>query len=151
MSSPNDTSDYIKLAIDNIQTVISNYKDYIGYKILETNEDAFLPLYPAITIEFSSLTSEWKSMPKRMTLSMNFDITYYYASLSDKGVRRGVRIGLSKIANCLRENWDINDYCTDLGSEILSVTPYVLVQNENIVAGGVLSLRCYKVISVTLV
>lgn len=148
--NPSDTNDYIKLAIDNIQTVIANYKDYIGYKILETNEDAFLPMYPAITIEFSSLTSEWKSMPKRLILSMNFDINYYYASLSDKGVRRGVRVGLSKLSQCLRENWDLNDYCPDLGSEILSVTPYVLASGDEIVAGGVVSLRCNKVISVTL-
>ena len=96
MASPSDTTDYIAGFISNIQTVIANYKDFIGYKILETNDDAFLPLYPAITIEYSSSTEEWKSMPKRKTIIANFDITYYYGSLSDKAVRRGERIGLSK-------------------------------------------------------
>ena len=150
MASPSDTTDYIAGFISNIQTVIANYKDFIGYKILETNDDAFLPLYHAITIEYSSSTEEWKSMPKRKTIIANFDITYYYGSLSDKGVRRGVRIGLSKLANCLRENWDINDYCSDLGSDILSIIPYVLASGDEIIAGGVISLQCRKVISVTL-
>ena len=150
MASPSDTTDYIAGFISNIQTVIANYKDFIGYKILETNDDAFLPLYPAITIEYSSSTEEWKSMPKRKTIIANFDITYYYGSLSDKGVRRGVRTGLSKLANCLRERWDMNGYCPDLGTEILSVIPYVLASGDDVVAGGVVSLQCRKIISVTL-
>ena len=150
MASPSDTTDYIAGFISNIQTVISNYKDFIGYKILETNDDAFLPNYPAITIEYASSTEEWKSMPRRKAIIANFDITFYYGSLNDKGVRRGLRTGLSKLANCLRENWDMNDYCVDLGSDILSVTPYVLASGDDIVAGGVISLQCRKVISVTL-
>ena len=150
MANPVDTTDFIAGFISNIQTVISNYKDFIGYKLLEINDDAFIPNYPAITIEYSSSTEEWKSIPKRKVIIANFDITYYYGSLSDKGVRRGVRTGLSKLANCLRENWDINDYCSDLGSDILSVTPYVLASGDDVVAGGVVSLQCRKVISVTL-
>ena len=148
--NPSDTADYIKICIDNIQAVIQNYKDFIGYKILETNEDSFISLYPAITIEFSSMTSEWKAMPKRMTLNMNFDITYYHANISDKNVRRGLREGLSKLSNCLRENWNMNDFCEELGSEILSVTPYVLASGDQIIAGGIISLQCRKVISVEL-
>ena len=150
MANPADTTDYIAGFISNIQTVISNYKDFIGYKILETNDDAFIPNYPAITIEYASSSEEWKSMPKRKTIIANFDITYYYGSLNDKGVRRGLRTGLSKLANCLRENFDMNDYCADLGSDILSVTPYVLASGDDIIAGGVISLQCRKVISVTL-
>ncbi len=150
MSSPNDQTDYIKGFIDNLQTVISNYKDFIGYKILETNDDAFLPVYPAITIEYASSKEEWRSMPKRKTIIGRFDITYYFGSLSDKGVRRGVRVGLSKIANCLREQWTVNGYCPELGSDILSITPYVLASGNDVVAGGVISLQCSKVISVTI-
>src|SRR3990170_7785240 len=150
MANPSDQTDYIAGFISNIQTVISNYQSYIGYKILETNEDAFIPIYPAISIEYASSTEEWKSMPKRKTIIANFDITYFFGSISDKGVRQGLRTGLSKLANCLRENWKINDYCPELGSDIISVTPYVLASGDDIVAGGVISLQCRKVVSVTL-
>ena len=150
MANPSDQTDYIAGFISNIQTVISNYQSYIGYKILETNEDAFIPIYPAISIEYANSTEEWKSMPKRKTIIANFDITYYFGSISDKGVRQGLRTGLSKLSNCLRENWDLNDYCPDLGSEIISVIPYVLASGNEIIAGGVISLQCRKVISITL-
>ena len=150
MANPSDTTDYIAGFILNIQTVISTYKDFIGYSVLETNDDAFIAKYPAITIEFDSMTEEWKSIPKRKTIIANFSITYYFGSISDKGVRRGLRTGLSKLANCLRENWDMNDYCSDLGSDIISVTPYVLASGDDIVAGGVISLQCRKVISISL-
>src|SRR3972149_4668824 len=150
MANPSDQTDYIAGFILNIQTVISNYQSYIGYKILETNEDAFIPVYPAISIEYANSTEEWKSMPKRKTIIANFDITYYFGSISDKGVRQGLRTGLSKLSNCLRENWDMNDYCQELGSDIISVTPYVLASGDDIVAGGVISLQCRKVVSVTL-
>jgi len=150
MANPSDQTDYIAGFILNIQTVISNYQSYIGYKILETNEDAFIPVYPAISIEYANSTEEWKSMPKRKTIIANFDITYYFGSISDKGVRQGLRTGLSKLSNCLRERWDINGYCLDLGSDIISVTPYVLASGDQIIAGGVISLQCRKVISVTL-
>lgn len=151
MSFPSDTSDYIALSISNIQTVISNYKDYLGYKNLGITEDNFISIYPSITIEFASMTEEWKSMPKRMTLKMLFDITYYSSNLNDRNARQSLRTGLSKLSNVLRENWDLNDYCQDLGTDILSVTPYVLVQGNEVVLGGVISLECHKVISVTLV
>jgi len=150
MSNPSDTTDYIAGFISNLQTVISTYKDFIGYSVLETNDDAFISKYPAITIEYASSTEEWKSMPKRKTIIANFDITYYHANISDKNVRRGLRTGLSKLANCLRENWDVNDYCPDLGSDIISITPYVLASGDEIVAGGVISLQCRKVISISL-
>src|SRR3972149_11912275 len=150
MSNPSDTTDYIAGFISNIQIVISTYKDFIGYYVLETNDDAFISKYPAITIEYASSTEEWKSMPKRKTIIANFDITYYFGSISDKGVRQGLRTGLSKLSNCLRERWDINGYCLDLGSDIISVTPYVLASGDQIIAGGVISLQCRKVISVTL-
>jgi len=143
MSNPSDTTDYIAGFISNLQTVISTYKDFIGYSVLETNDDAFISKYPAITIEYASSTEEWKSMPKRKTIIANFDITYYHANISDKNVRRG-------LANCLRENWDVNDYCPDLGSDIISITPYVLASGDEIVAGGVISLQCRKVISISL-
>ncbi|MEK6951430.1 MAG: hypothetical protein AABX29_00275 [Nanoarchaeota archaeon] len=150
MSSPNDTTDYIAQAISNIQTVIQNYKDYLGYKNLEISEDNYIPVYPTITIEFASMTSEWKSMPKRMVLNMLFDITYFSSNLNDRNARQSLRSGLSKLSNCLRENWDLNNYCEDLGTEILSVTPYVLAQGNEVVLGGVISVECRKVISVTL-
>ena len=150
MSSPQDTTDYIQTAIDNIHTVINNYKDFIGFKSLSKTDDAFIPVYPAITIEFSSMTSEWKSMPKRMTLYMNFDITCYYANISDKNAREGIRNLLSKVANCLREHWNINGFATELGSEITSVQPYVLASGDEVVIGGVISLTVNKVITVTL-
>lgn len=145
----NDTSDYVKLAIDNIQIVLSNYKDYHGCQIIETNDDAFIPRYPALTIEFDSMHEEWKEIPRRKILIMNFSITYYFASLSDKGCRQGLRAGLSKIANVLRENWDINNFTTHLGSTVTSVIPYVLQKGDAIVAGGVITLQCNKVIDVT--
>ena len=150
MSSPNDTTNYIQTAIDNIYTVINNYQSYIGFVSLAKTDDAFIPKYPSITIDFDSMTSEWKSMPKRMTLNMNFSITCYYANISDKNSREGIRNLLSKVANCLRENWDMNNYCEELGSEILSVTPYVLASGDEIVVGGVISLAVHKVISVEL-
>ena len=68
MANPSDTTDYIAGFISNIQTVISTYKDFIGYSVLETNDDAFISKYPAITIEYASSTEEWKSMPKRKTI-----------------------------------------------------------------------------------
>ena len=81
MANPSDQTDYIAGFILNIQTVISNYQSYIGYKILETNEDAFIPVYPAISIEYANSTEEWKSMPKRKTIIATFDITYYFGSI----------------------------------------------------------------------
>lgn len=151
MSAPQDQIDYIQGFIDNIHTVLNGYQSYIGFKSLSKTEDAFIPIYPAITIELENLQEEWKSMPKRKTLMATFAINYYYANLSDKNVRQGLRTGLNKIANCLRENWKINGYCSDLGSDILSVTPYVLASGDEIVAGGVVSLRCNKVITISLV
>lgn len=150
MANPSDTVNYIQGFIDNIHTVINNYQSYIGFKSLSKTEDDFIPIYPAITIELSTMSEEWKSMPKRKTLMATFDINYYYANLSDKNVRQGLRTGLNKIANCLRENWDLNDYCPDLGTSILSVTPYVLASGSEVVAGGVLTIQCFKVITVTL-
>ena len=38
MANPSDQTDYIAGFILNIQTVISNYQSYIGYKILEAVE-----------------------------------------------------------------------------------------------------------------
>jgi len=149
MANPNDQTDYIQSAIDNIYTILSNYKSYIGYKILEKTDDALIPLYPAITIDFDSMTEDWKEMPRRKTLSMVFSITYYYTSMSDKGVRQGLRTGLSKITNVFRENFDLNGFCSQLGAEVLSVTPYVLAKGEDVIAGGVIVLQCNKVVSVT--
>lgn len=150
MANPVDQTNYIQDFIDNIYTVINGYRSYIGFKSLSKTEDAFIPNYPAITIELENMQEEWKSIPKRKTIMVTFAINYYYANLSDKNVRQGLRTGLNKIANCLRENWDMNDYCPDLGSDILSVTPYVLASGDEIVAGGIVSIRCYKVISVAL-
>mgnify|MGYP001616719578 CR=1 FL=1 len=150
MANPVDQTNYIQDFIDNIYTVINGYQSYIGFKSLSKTEDAFIPNYPAITIELENMGEEWKSMPKRKTLMATFAINYYYANLSDKNVRQGLRTGLNKIANCLRENWDLNNYCLDLGTEILSVVPYVLANGDQIIAGGVISLRCNKVISVVL-
>lgn len=151
MSNPNDTTDYIAGFITNIQTVLSTYKSYHNCQIIETNDDAFIPRYPALTIELANFHEEWKEIPRRKTIVANFDITYYYANLSDKNCRVGLRTGLSKIANVLRENWDLNNYTPQLGSTVLSVTPYVLAKGEAIVAGGVISLQCKKVVDVTLV
>lgn len=151
MANPNDQTDYIAGFITNIQTILSNYKDFHGCQIIETNDDAYIPRYPACTIELANFHEEWKEIPRKKTITANFDITYYFASLSDKGCREGLRKGLSKIANVLRENWDLNDYCPDLGSSVLSVTPYVLAKGDAIVAGGVISLQCRKVVNVTLV
>ena len=150
MSSPNDTTNYIQTAIDNIYTVINNYQSYIGFVSLSKTDDAFIPKYPSITIDFDSMTSEWKSMPKRMTLNMNFSITCYYANISDKNAREGVRDLLSKVANCIRENWNLNGFAPDLGSEVLSAIPYVLASGDATVVGGVISLAVHKIISVTL-
>lgn len=150
MANPVDQTNYIQDFIDNIYTVINGYQSYIGFKSLSKTEDVFIPNYPAITIELENMQEEWKSIPKRKTIMATFAINYYYANLSDKNVRQGLRTGLNKIANCLRENWDMNDYCPDLGSDILSVTPYVLASGDEIVAGGIVSIRCYKVISVAL-
>lgn len=150
MSNPNDTSDYIAQAISNIQTVIGNYKDYLGYKNLEVSEDHYIPIYPSITIEFASMTEEWKSMPKRMTLKILLDITYFSSSLSDRNARQSLRTGLSKLSQILRENWDVNNFAEDLGSEIISVIPYVFAQGNEVVIGGTISFQVNKVISVTL-
>ena len=150
MANPSDTTDYIQGFIDNLYTVLNNHQSYIGFRSLSKTEDDLIPVYPAISIELDNFTEEWKSMPRRKTIMATFSINYYYANISDKNVRQGLRTGLNKIANCLRENWSINSYCPELGSEILSVTPYVLASGSEIVAGGVVSLRCNKVITVTL-
>ncbi len=149
MSSPNDSTDYIAGFTTNIQTVLNTYKDFIGCNIIETNDDAYIPRYPAITIELENFTEDWKEMPRRKTITANFNITYYYANINDKNVRQGVRLGLSKICNVLRENWDLNKYCPDLGAIVKSSTPYVLAKGTDIVAGGVIVLEASKVISVT--
>ena len=151
MSSPSDTTDYIESLVTNIHTVISNYRDFLGIADVFRTEDHYIPRYPFITIEFNNSREEWKSMPKRKTIIAVFDITYYSSNLNDRNARQSLRTGLSKLSNCLRENWDLNDYCPDLGSDILSVTPYVLAQGNEVVLGGVISLECRKVITVTLV
>ncbi len=151
MGNPNDTTDYIQSFIDNIYTVISNYKDFLGVRNITTTEDNFIPVFPSITIELDRMQEDWKEMPRRKTLSATFSIVYYSSNLNDRGGRQNLRSGLNKLANCLRENWDVNDYCPQLGSEILSITPYVFARNQEIVLGGEISFRCHKVITVTLV
>ena len=150
MASPIDTTDHIQGFVDNIYAVINNYQSYIGFISLSKTEDALIPRFPAISIELDNFNEEWKSMPKRKTIIATFSINYYYANISDKNCRQGLRVGLNKISNCLRENWNMNDYCPDLGSDILSVTPYILASGDEVVAGGVISLQCRKVISVEL-
>ena len=150
MSNPSDTTNYIEDLITNVHTVISNYKDYLGIADVAKTEDNFIPKYPYITIELDNITERWKEMPRRKTLSIQLSITYWYANLNDRNSRQGLRTGLSKLGNVLRENWDVNNYCENLGSEILSITPYVLARDQEIVMGGVVSLVCHKVISVTL-
>lgn len=151
MGNPNDQTNYVQDFVDNIYTVLNNYQSYIGFVSLSKTDDAFIPKYPAITIDLDSMTEDWKEMPRRKKISAKFSITFYYANISDKNSRQGLRTGLNKIANCLRENWDLNDYCPQLGSEILSVTPYVLASGNDIVIGGVVTLVAHKVITVTLV
>ena len=150
MGNPSDQTDYIAGFISNIQTVLNNYKDYIGVHVIETNDDVYIPRYPAITIEYDSSTEEWKEIPRRKTLIANFSISYYCADINDRAVREKTRVGLSKICNTLRENWDLNDYCPQLGAHITSSIPYVLMKGESIVAGGVITLQCRKVIDVVL-
>ena len=150
MANPNDQTDYLEGFVTNIHTVISNYKDFLGLKNIFRTEDNFIPTYPSVSIELNFVAEEWKSMPKRKTIIARFDITYYSSNLNDRNARQSLRSGLSKLSNCLRENWDLNDYCPDLGTDILSVTPYVLAQGNEIVLGGILSLEVRKVISVTL-
>lgn len=149
MSSPIDENDYIQGFIDNIYIILNAYKDFIGCNIIETNDDAYIPRYPAITVELENFTEAWKEMPRRKTITANFNITYYYANINDKNVRQGVRLGLSKICNVLRESWNLNEYCSDLGAVVKSSTPYVLAKGTDIVAGGVIVLEAQKVISVT--
>ena len=119
MSNPSDTTNYIEDLITNVHTVISNYKDYLAVADIAKTEDNFIPKYPYITIELDSITEAWKEMPRRKTLSMQLSITYWYANLNDRNSRQGLRTGLSKLGNVLRENWDINDYCPQLGSDFL--------------------------------
>lgn len=151
MGNPNDTTNYIQSLIDNIHTVITNYRDYLGVSDVFKSDDHFIPRYPFITIDFDNSREEWKSMPRRKIIIATFSITYYSSNLNDRNAREGLRNGLSKLSNILRENWDLADSCPDLGTEILSVTPYVLATNEQVVLGGVISLECRKVITVTLV
>ncbi len=150
MGNPNDQTDYLEGFVDNIVTVIQNYKDFLGLKNIFRTEDHFIPTYPSVSVELNLVNEEWKAMPRRKTIRAVFDITYYSSNLNDRNARQSLRTGLSKLSNCLRERWDINGYCPDLGSDILSVTPYVLAQGNEIVLGGVISLECRKVISVTL-
>ncbi len=149
MSNPNDQINYVQGNIDNIYTVLSKYSDYLGYRSLSKTDDALIPAFPAITIDFVHLTEKWKEMPRNMTLSMLFDITCYYANISDKNAREGIRNLLAKVTNCLRENWSINGYCPRLGSEIKSAIPYVLASGNKIVVGGVIQLITHKVVPVT--
>ena len=149
MPNTEDTTDYIQGFIDNIYAVLMNYKDYVGFIDVGKTDDAFIPRYPYCTIDLASFSEEWKEIPRRKTIIANFDITFYYANLNDKNCRQGLRTGLSKIANVFRENWSLNDYTPQLGSTISSVTPYVLAKGDAIIAGGVISLQCNKVISVT--
>lgn len=151
MANPNDSTDFIQELINNIYTVINTYQSYIGFRGLYKNDDDFIPRYPAITIELDSFSEEFKAMPRQKTITAIFSITYYYQNLSDKALRTKIREGLNKLANIFRENWDLNNYCPDLGSEVVSATPYIIARGEEIVAGGVISLEVRKVITVTLV
>ena len=149
--SINDSTDYITDFISNIQIVLNNYKDYIGVHTVATNDDLYIPRYPYITIEADSWTEEWKEIPRRKTLIANFSISYFCADINDKSVREKTRTGMSKICNVIRENWSLNNFCPQLGAHITSSVPYVMMKGESIVAGGVITLQCKKVITVTLV
>jgi len=144
----NDITDYVQECIDNIYIILMGYKDYINCVDVGKTDDIFIPKYPYITIEFDSMQQEWKEMPNRMLLIMNFSLTYYYANLSDANCRQGLREGLSKIASVFRENWSINSYCSELGSAVANIVPYVLAKGTDVVAGGVVSLQCKKIINI---
>ena len=151
MGNPNDQTDYLEGFVTNIVTVIQNYKDFLGLKNIFRTEDHFIPTYPSVSVELNLVNEEWKEIPRRKIIRAVFDITYFSSNLNDRNARQSLRTGLSKLSNVLRENWDLNDYCPDRGTEILSVTPYVLAQGNEVVLGGVLSLECRKIVTVTLV
>ncbi len=150
MANPADQTNYVEEFVTNIQTILLNYKDFLGVKNIYTTEDNFIPVYPSISIEFDKMEESWKEMPRRKTISATFSITYYSSNLNDKNARQGLRTGLNKLGNILRENWSVNSYCPQLGSEILSVTPYVLARNQEIILSGEILFQCSKVISVVI-
>lgn len=145
---PNDTTIYIDEFIDKIKTILNNYKDYIGQVNTYTTDDVYIPKYPAITIELDNWAEEWKEIPRRKTLIATFAITYYYQQLSTSIMRTELRKGLNKICNVLRENWTLDGYTPTLGSTVISATPYVLARGEEIVAGGVITFECRKIITI---
>lgn len=151
MANPTDQTNYVEEFITNIHTVISNYKDFLGIADVGKSDDHFIPKFPYITIEFDNMVEDWKEMPRRKTLSATFSITCWYANLNDRNARQGLRTLLSKLGNVLREAWNVNSYCPQLGSEIKSITPYVLAKENEIVLGGIISFQCNKVITVTII
>lgn len=150
MANPNDTTNFVETMISNIKTVIEGYQSYIGYKAIYDTDDSFISLFPAITIELDHLTETWKQMARIKTITGIFNITYYFANYDNNVLRKDVRAGLNKICNIFRENWDLNNYCNDLGASVISATPYIIARGDELVAGGVVILECRKVITVTL-
>ena len=151
MANPNDTTNYIEQMITNIQTVIGGYQSYLGYKAIYDTDDAFISMYPAITIELDNVTEAWKQMARIKTITATFNVTYYMANYDNNVLRKDIRAGLNKLCNIFRENWDLNNYCNDLGASVVSATPYIIARGEAIIAGGVVVLEVRKVVTVTLV
>ena len=146
--SINDQTDYIQGFIDEIYNVLNSYKDFIGCNIIEKTDDAFLPRFPAITIDLDSFSEEWKEIPRRKVLTGNFSISYFFGNINDKNMRQGVRSGMGKICNVFREQWTLNGYCPQLGIRTTSAIPYVFMKDSNIIAGAVITLQAKKVVDV---
>lgn len=151
MPSPTETTDFYNGFIDNIFIVLNIYKSFLGFEKLIKTDDAYISVFPTIAIELDNATEVWKSSPRQKTITATYLITWYYRQYDETVLRTNVRSGLNNIMNVLRENWNLNGYTPDLGSTPISADPYFIAQGEEIIAGGLISLVCNKVMTVSIV
>lgn len=151
MAIPTDQVDYNNKFAEQIKIVLDRYKEYLEVKKIWETDSAFIANYPAISIELDNVVEEWKSMPRQMLLTATYLVTWYYQQMDETILRTNIRKGLSRISAVLRENWNLNGFCSRNGTTVMSEVPYILAVGEDLIAGGVITLECRKVITVTIV
>ena len=143
--------------IQNVVNLISNNRLQFNPDIKKVYDAdlSIIPVFPCVTVELDySGPEEWAEMgsgsnPKRIPITLA--ITYYHSELDERTRRKDVRKALEKLADILRQNWNINNFCSRWGSTIDSVTPYAIrTPADQIIAGGRVMITCYVEETVTI-
>ena len=143
--------------IQNVVEVLKKNRGPLNLAEVHDTELGYIQKFPCVTVEFDSATEEPSeigggSNKYKTRIDVSLSITYYHEELTERTRRVDVRKQLNDIADVLRKNWDVNNYCTRWGSAINSVAAYVIVPpGEQWIAGGRIMMTCSKEATVTLV